>query len=117
MEEDAYIHGQLIINASFSHLAQLLSEAGFQAEIRQSSHYEGGQYLSLRSPNKARWTFEKIGNEEYLITADEQAMPQLHAFATLLSSFFSQHNWRHRLEIYNAKDELMYYLHYHWSAA
>lgn len=117
MEEDAYIHGQLIVNASFSHLAQLLSEAGFQAEIRQSSHYEGGQYLSLRSPNKARWTFEKIGNEEYLITADEQAMPQLLAFATLFSSFFSRHHWRHRLEIYDAKDKLNHYLQYHWPAA
>jgi len=118
MTETDYPHlcGEIETDLDLTQLASRLKEAGLPAEVRHSSHYEGGQYLSLQSETEVDMSLERINDREYIVRGDADALAELTQAAERLSDALRGLGMRHRLEIYAEDGSLARYFHYEWPA-
>jgi hypothetical protein len=112
MNECCLAHGQLLVHFSLTQLREFLHDLPVQ--LRESSHYEGGQYLIVRADHDARITFEKITATEFLLAGEASTKEGLAVICQQVSAVLSKAQLRHRLELYDAADTLYQYLHYDW---
>jgi hypothetical protein len=93
-------------------LAQMLATGDVTAELRESAHYAGGEYLVARVGD-TEVRIEWVADGEFLIDAD-QGEPQLSSVAEAVSAALAACGVRHRVELYEG-ESLVRYLHYDWS--
>lgn len=93
-------------------LTSRLRAAGLRAEVRESCHYEGGQYIRISEGGD--FTLERIAAGEYLALADADTAELLSEAASRVSVALAGLAIRHRFEVYDARSEMVHYLHYLW---
>jgi hypothetical protein len=107
-----HLAGQIISGLSFRRLADLLRAGDLSAEVRDSSHYEGGRYI--RVTDDGDFTLEKIEADEYLARAEMDTAEQLLKTASRTSDVLTSQRIKHRFELYDEKATLVCYRHYQW---
>ncbi|MBG8554762.1 hypothetical protein [Hymenobacter guriensis] len=113
MENYCLAYGQIITPASLRTLAKL-HWSKLKVQIRESSQYTNGEYLSLKTPDGGRISFEKIAVDEILVSGEAETADQLTAICQITSDCLTNSRLKHRLELHNAVDQQYNYLHYGW---
>jgi hypothetical protein len=85
-----------------------------QAQVRESSHYQGGRYLLVHNRADARLTFEKVTSGEFLIKGETDTVEALEQLADKISKALAREKLKHRMELYDAGGNMYQYLNYNW---
>ena len=113
MNDCVNIYGELISKIDFTDLFEKLKSSEFNCKIGDSSHYTGHIYLSMVF-NSANVYFEKITPNEFLIGGDSDKESDLKFLSQYVSNIFTQEKIKHRLELYDKKQNEFDYFHYNW---
>lgn len=106
MEDDEYIaSGTVQSGVEVSAFSKLLSRSGLPAEVRESSQFKGGVYVSLRQ-DEARVTAEKIEASTFLLRGEGNGSRELGGLCKALSAALAAAHIQHRIELYDGKDQL-----------
>jgi hypothetical protein len=92
---------------SIQDLAATLGEAGLTASLRESSHFLGGVYVSIRS-GEARMTAEKINPETYHLLGDGDGPEDLTSLCGQVSRALASKRIAHSIELYDHEDQLQH---------
>lgn len=101
-----YVNGTLLTEWIPATLSAHLNREGLASEVRDSQHYETGQYVRIWHAD-AHITLERAGAAEYLVRADGETYPALTDVCIHLSHHFSKARLRYKLEIYDEDDQLL----------
>ncbi len=102
----AVVHGGLATSKSLEELLAILSPAFPQGEIRESSHYEGGHYVKIKSDAGSHIGFERCSDLEYLISGDGEDPREFLGFVDELAEVLVAADIIHRLEVYQGEELL-----------
>jgi hypothetical protein len=104
--------GEIQTDLRMRAFAGQLAKAGVRGEVRESSHYVGGNYVRVYAG--ADFTFERVAAGEYLARGDAESEGQMFEAASRVSKALIDLGIRHRFEVYDAQSRLIHYLHYLW---
>lgn len=96
----ADLYGDLATSKSLEELLTILAPTFPQACIRESSHYKGGQYVSLKFGDHDRICFEKDSDSEYMIHCDGGPPEQVLEIVERLAKVLESADIAHRFEVY-----------------
>lgn len=111
-DNSAQMAGELLTDVGLRPLSSRLASAGLRVQIRESSHYQGGEYI--RVYEGADFTMEHVGLGEYLARGDAGSVEQMLATASRVSQALTGLGIRHRFEVYDSGNRLAGYLHHDW---
>jgi hypothetical protein len=87
-------------------LNHLLCDDGVPAEVRESSHYDGGYYVSVRH-GEARITAEFFEeHSEFLLRGEGTGGEELSSLCKIVSVALAAAHIEHRIELYDEVDKL-----------
>ena len=112
IHDSAQMAGEVQTGLNPRALAARLRAAGLRAEVRESSHYEGGHYVRIREVGD--FTLERIADGEYLARADADSVEPVLRAASRVSAALTGLGIRHRFEVYDGPSEMVDYRHYLW---
>jgi hypothetical protein len=107
-----HLAGEISSHSSLRRLAALLRNGGLAAEVRESSHYEGGRYV--RVTEDGDFTLERTASGKFLASATMYIDAQLLDVASRASNTLAGQDIPHRLELYDGHSTLVRYLHHRW---
>jgi hypothetical protein len=110
---DVLMCGTAVTDLPLPATADALRRAGIAAQVRESSHYEGGAYVRVGAAPDVHCSLERLASAEYLVRGDADALDSLTGLARALSAALAVLGIRHRLELY-VGDVLAAYFHHQW---
>ncbi len=106
MEEDEFVaSGTVQTGFDVWSFSQFLSRSGIPAEVRESSHFQSGEYVSVRK-GETRVTAEKIEASTFLLRGEGTGGKELSSVCKALSVVLAAANIEHRIELYDGEDRL-----------
>ncbi len=100
------VFGTLAATWPIAEFSTLISTHGLRFELRDSSHYQGGQYLRLLD-SRTHLTVERTSQNECLIRADAESLDEVAPLLRRFSGALSALRVAHRLELYGDDDKLV----------
>jgi hypothetical protein len=97
-------------------LLTVMRKEGIKAEVRQSAHYEGGNYLGVDAGD-ASLTFERTTQEEFLIQGDSETLLSLTTLARAISEVLQRAGLKHRFEVYLPGNQLVNCFSHDWPSS
>jgi hypothetical protein len=117
MDAEVTIFGQIMPSFTLfgiCRLARLFAKAGLQVQVGESSHYTGGQYISVEYAT-AEMKLERIARKEFIIADCGEDRPgDLVILAEQVNRALSTSQQRHRIEVYGEDEQLLKYLEHRW---
>jgi hypothetical protein len=109
---DVLMFGQVMTDLAVPALADALERAGLRTQRRESSLFQGGEYVSLWGHPGVVSSLERVEPGEYLARGDADTVDALEPVARALSGALTGLGMRHRLEVYDDDGTLAAYFHH-----
>lgn len=107
LEKGAILAGEIDEWPTKTELAHILRSVGFNIVV--------GKY-SIQMKEFDVFSFQELGGElcAPLIVADRSSTDALAEFSKRISDVLGRNELRHRFEIYNSAQQMVYYFHHNW---
>jgi hypothetical protein len=106
MESNSLLFGSFESGLSLNALFTIIKQRFERTQIRESAHYESGQYVRTDFGHEGYMTFEKINSKEYLIRADAELPGDLLQLATILDKVLKENQVNLIFEVYDRFNNL-----------
>lgn len=103
--KEYFAAGTVQSRESIQDFAATLSEAGLTASLRESSHFLGGIYVSIRG-GETRFTVERIDPESYYLRGEGEDQDELTSLCEQVSRALASKRIAHSIELYDHEDHL-----------
>lgn len=102
---EARLFGQVLTDLRPRALADALRDRGLDARVRESSHYDGGEYVRVHGGDDADAAIERTDATHYLVHDAAGEPGAMRRLVRALSAALTALDLSHRLELYAEADE------------